>query len=772
MQLAQRMLGRGGERVPAWSAIIAAVLALFLFAPDALGDHGGPITFVDIKNPPEEDEDCDFHFKTIKAALTKCPLQEHSLIIVDPGTYEEGKLVVDVKGLVLKSSGGAQRTKLIGCFEIRAKEVELRGFDIHAAECDHGITVGEDEVRILENIVHEAKANGIEVLETSDGVILVENRLFNNGGIGIHVRSDSQRVQITDNQVQSNGASGVVLEGNTDRFVISGNEVGLNLGTGILVLGADSGQLTNNTISANQLEGIKLDKSHGNVIVNNVVTANGLFGISLVGSDNNEVRTNQLSGNRAGGVALRGNAVPAQRNTIENNQILRNAQAGASGVLLEGDVTGSIILKNTIVRNSIGIRLTKSEVTEGEPSNNTIDSNEIRSSDMDGLRVEASFSLNLFRSNQIVENNRVGIHILGGQGNDEIASNIIEGNGDDGIRIEGSDRNTIRENEIALNGGSGIVLIQADSTTVRKNLIHDGEEVGLLLSGVKSAQISENTIERYQQDGINGTEVENLSLEENQIRLNRERGIFLGECSVAVDLESNIISANSGGGVELDDCNVADLQSNEISGNIRFGLLATGDKDEIAARRNWWGDLKGPAGVFEGRGNAVLGLEITQVFPWLTDRVGELDEPSVRGFLLQDFEQEMVVLDAMDRADVRLAFFTVEKEERGIAILAKYVRPLPSPNSIHQPGELPNAIKTISVLISGFATGTAVIEVGYMDIELPEGVARQDLHLFYWDGAQWVVLPGRSLEEVNLVEGEIDVALLRDGVIIALAPQL
>jgi len=766
------MFGRGGERAAAWAAIIAAGLVLAFFAPNALADHGGPVTFVDIKNPPEEDEDCDFHFRTIKAALTKCPLQEHSLIIVDPGTYEEGKLVVDVKGLVIKSSGGAQRTKIVGCFEIKAKKVELWGFDILAAECDHGITVGEDGVRIVENIVHEAKVNGIEVLETSDGAVLENNRLFNNGGIGIHVRGNSQGVQINGNQVQSNGASGIVLEGNTDRFVISGNDVGLNLGTGVLILGADSGQLTNNTISANQLEGIKLDKSHSNVIVNNVVTANGLFGISLVGSDNNEVRTNELSGNRAGGVALRGDAVPAQRNTIESNQILRNAQAGASGVLLEGDVTGSIILKNTIARNSIGIRLTKSEVTEGEPSNNTIDSNEIRGSDMDGIRVEASFGLNLFRSNKIKENNRVGILILGGRGNDEIASNVIEGNGDDGIRIEGSDRNTIRENEIALNGGSGIVLIEANNTTVRKNLIHDGEEIGLLLSKVKSSQISENTIERYQQDGINGTEVEDLSLKENKIRLNRERGVFLSDCSVAVDFESNTITANSGGGVELSDCSVADLQSNEISENIRFGLMATGKVEGIAARRNWWGDLKGPAGVFEGRGNAVLGLELAQVFPWLTDRVGELDEPSVRGFLLQDFEPERVVLDAMDRADARLSLFTVEKEERGIAIIAKYARPLPSPNSIHQPAELPNAIKTISVLISGFATGTAVIDIAYADIELPEGVAREALRLFYWDGARWAVLPGKSLEEVNLVEGEIAVKLLREGAIIALAPQL
>ncbi len=771
-------------------------LGNLLGAPAVQADHGGPIVFVDIKNPPEADEDCDAHFRTLRAALENCALPEHAIVIVDPGVYDEGRLVVSVKGLVVQSSGGAQRTKINGCFVLEAKQVELRGFDVNAKDqqdCENAVTIANREVIVTDNIIREAAAHGIEVAEASDNVTLTRNQLFNNGGIGIRVLGESQGLQIARNRVQSNGASGIVLEGNADRFTISENEVRLNLGTGVLVLGADGGQITNNTIASNGLEGLKLDKANNNVIVNNEIVSNGLFGVALVGSDNNEVRSNALTGNRAGGVALRGNAVPAQRNTVESNTISESTQSGASGILLEGDVTGSIILKNTIVRNSIGVRLTRSDVTEGEPSNNTLDSNEIRENDADGIRIEASFGLNFFRSNRIAANNGIGVHVRGGMGNDTFAENIIEDNGDDGIRVVDSPRNTLEGNEITGNGGGdnsggltdggAIVLLRADSTVVRRNLLHDGEANGLLILESKNVKVMENTVERHQQDGLKGQQLEGLFVEGNLFRANRERGLAIRGCR-RPDFQGNVVTQNGLGGIFLADCEGANLQRNDITENLRFGLWAENVPD-LSARRNWWGDPKGPAGVYEGSGNAVVLIgvrggnsfpleqdEVVRILlPWLTDRVGQLHERSVRGFVLADFGPGKVELDAMDRTDVRISLFRVGKEARGIAIVAKYATALPAEDSIYRPAPLANALKTIGVLINGFGTGTALLEVTYADEELPEGVIKEALRLFYWDGSAWVPLPGKSLQGVNLVEGEIDVSRLRAGAIIALAPQ-
>ena len=780
--------------------LVAATLAL---APAALADHGGPTVFVDIKNPSAEDEDCNNHFRTLSAALDteQCPLQEFATIVVDPGIYEEGEMTVDVKGLTVRSSGSAERTKINGCFAINAKKAHLDGFDINAAGCDTGVLVQARDVQLSGLIVHEAESDGIQIAGASDGAHVTGSRLFNNGRYGLHATGGSYDLRITDNRVESNTDTGILLEGNSDRFTVTGNASNLNQGAGLHVLGSDSGQITDNTFSTNQMEGVKLDHSNGHTIVNNTANSNGLFGVSVVSSDNNEVRSNTFANNRAGGLALRGNGGQAQRNTVESNEILDNNQSGASGVLLQGNVTGSIVLNNTINSNSIGVRFIASEESDAEPGNNTIDSNEITGSDMEGVRVESSAGLNLVRANTIDGNNAAGIHIMGGRGNDEYAENTIRGNGAEGIRVESSPRNAIHDNEIGgngggngegdLNDGGGISLINTRETTLRSNTIGAGEPNGILLVGTQNTRLLGNMIENRQQNGVLGLGASQLLIEGNAVRANGGRGLALetsddADCA-SLDMQLNTVNGNTLGGVYVNGCSGVHLQMNEIADNIRFGLWVE-SSERIEARRNWWGDPSGPAGVFAGRGNAVVFVNndvtggnsteladdqiLQAVVPWLTDRVGEQTESSVSGFMLRDFGDDKVEVDATDLAGVRLSLHDVPAEAKGIAIIARYANALPSGNSIYAPAELPNAMRTVSVVTNGFGPqGRAIIEMKYADAELPEGVDEADLRLFVWDGAQWTALSGKSLPDVNVVEGTADLTLLRQGAIIALAPQ-
>ena len=781
-------------------ALFVATLAL---APAALADHGGPTVFVDIKNPPAEDEDCNDHFRTLSAALDteQCPLQEFATVVVDPGIYEEGDLTVDVKGVTIRSSGSAQRTKIQGCFTINAKKAHLDGFDINAADCDTGVLVQARDVQLTGLIVHEAGADGIQISGASDGAHVTGSRLFNNGRYGIHATGGSYDLQITDNRVESNTDTGILLEGNSDRFTITGNTANLNQGAGLHVLGSDSGQITENTFNTNQMEGLKLDQSNGHTVVGNTANSNGLFGISVVSSDNNEVRSNTFANNRAGGLALRGNGGQAQRNTVESNEILDNNQSGASGVLLQGNVTGSIVLSNTIDSNSIGVRFIASEESDAEPGNNTIDSNEIAGSDLEGVRVESSAGLNLIRANTIEGNNAAGVHVMGGQGNDEYAENTIQGNGAEGVRVQESPRNVIHDNQISgngggngrgdLNDGGGVTLISTRETTLRANAIGAGEPNGILLAGTQNTRLIGNTVENRQQNGVLGLGVRRLFAEGNAVRANGGRGFALeatddADCT-SLDMQMNAVRGNTLGGVYVNGCAGVHLQMNEIADNIRFGLWVE-SSEQIEARRNWWGDPSGPAGVFAGRGNAVVFVNndvtggnsteladdmiLQAVVPWLTDRVGEQTESSVSGFMLRDFGRDKVEVDATDLAGVRLSLHDVPTEAKGIAIIARYANALPSENSIYAPADLPNAMRTVSVVTNGFGPeGHAVVDMKYGDDELPEGVDEADLRLFVWDGGQWSALPGKSLPDVNVVEGTIDLTLLRQGAIIALAPQ-
>ena len=782
---------------------VALVVATLALAPMALADHGGPTVFVDIKNPPAEDEDCNHHFRTLSAALDteNCPLQEFATIVVDPGIYSEGALTVGVKGVTIRSSGGAQRTKINGCFAINGKSAHLSGFDVNAAECEVGVLVQARDAQLSDLIVHEAEADGIRIAGASDGAHVTGSRLFNNGRYGVHATGGSYDLQITDNRVESNTDTGILLEGNSDRFTITGNTANLNQGAGLHVLGSDGGQITENTFNTNQLEGLKLDQSNGHTVVNNTANSNGLFGISVVSSDNNEVRSNTFANNRAGGVALRGNGGQAQRNTVESNQITDNNQSGASGVLLQGNVTGSIVLGNTIDSNSIGVRFIASEESNAEPGNNTVDSNEIMGSDMEGVRVESSAGLNRVRANTIEGNNAVGIHVMGGQGNDEFAENTVQGNGAEGVRVEGSPRNTVLNNQIGgngggngegdLNDGGGVALINTQETTVRNNTIAAGEPNGILLVGTQNTRLLGNTVENRQQNGVFGMGVAQLLVEGNTVRANGERGLALEsseetDCTT-LDIQLNTVQGNTLGGVYVNGCAGVHLQMNEIADNIRFGLWVE-SSERIEARRNWWGDPSGPAGVFAGRGNAVVFVNndvtggnsteladdqiLQAVVPWLTDRVGEQTESSVSGYTLRDFGQDKVEVDATDLAGVRLSLHDVPQEAKGIAIVARYANALPTENSIYAPAELPNAMRTVSVVTNGFGPqGRAVVEMTYGDDELPEGVDEANLRLFVWSNGQWTALQGKSLPDVNVVEGTIELSLLRQGAIIALAPQ-
>mgnify|MGYP000131450759 CR=1 FL=1 len=769
--------------------LLAALLALAP-APTLLAHHGGPIVFVDAKNPPSADKVCDFHFHSIKAALTNCPqeLPDNATILVDPGIYNEGQLTISVKGLRLQSSGGAERTKILGSIDIQAKGVLLQGFDINANGFDDAVVVENIQVHLVGNKLHDAKHEGILVEGSSDDVLISGNEPFNNGRIGIRVLGNSRNAQIEKNKVRSNGTSGISIEENSDGFLITDNTISLNQGEGISISGSDNGQIAKNQLTGNGLEGIELQVANGNTIVDNTVSSSSLYGISLVASDNNEVRGNQVSSNGAGGIALREGDQAAQRNTVESNQILGNIKAGASGVLLEGDVTGSIVLNNTLSNNSFGIRFTQS-TAKHSPSNNTLVSNEISDSDQDGISVEASAGQNVFRSNKINSNNGVGLYISAGQGNDEVAGNSLESNGDQGILIEGSPRNTVHDNTLTANGGQGIALMSgADATSVIKNTITSGEQEGVFLSGVNDVVVLGNTIQNNQQDAIFGQKVGTLRLEDNTLSGNLERGIALSTCSVRVDIDTNTVSGNAEGGIALNDCNVVDLQNNDITDNVIFGLSTSGQVDQIQAQRNWWGDPRGPAGVFEGAGNAVLGLTTEQVLPWLTAGHNQLIESSVTGFMLRDFGLGKVELDAMDRADLRVELFNLSKEDRGAAVLGKYQQGQPrvlSECQSRQPPDLvacnaapPNllagltgVVKTVSVLTSGFAAGDALIEVGYDDAELADGVKKANLALFYYnpDKGSWDRLTGQSQTKINLVNGQISVKQLRAGAIIALA---
>lgn len=773
---------------------LSFLIAILLFAsPSVWASQNGPVFFVDDDNPPSDDCDGDFHFHSIAAVFATLSnpnvfpkLDENDTVVVDPGnystavTYAAGEcqdivgsaIEISKKGVILKAPEGRDLTKFAGQIIITAKEVKVIGLDVDATDQTSAFLVLNDNVLLDANKAHNASEAGIVVDAGSDNVSITNNEVFNNGTDGVHVRGDSDDATVDGNQLRSNGAIGVFVSGASDRATVSNNQISLNQSEGVKVQDSDFADVMDNEVTNNALDGIRFEDANDGMIADNVISSSGGYGVALVDSDSNEVNGNSTTNNDGGGVALRGSEHASKRNLILENTITDNIRAGSEGILLEGDVTSNVIQGNDISNNSFGIRF-KTPSSGASPSNNTIDNNNISGSPEDGIEVLGSEGRNTIKSNTLTGNNKAGIRVVNNSGNDEFKNNKIFNNGHQGILIDGSPRNTVEANEVTNNGRQGIALANgASNNNVMNNMVKDNRSDGITAAdGANGNDIEGNEVSGNRQNGILLDSVDKVDVRSNTVERNVARGLSI-ENSTAIDVEHNTITRNNTGGVWIRSSVELDIEQNDIFDNSEFGLAVDQEwpapetmSDNLKADRNWWGASRGPAGVYEGNGNAVLGVHVEHVFPWLTAPFDYLTLGTTSGEIFDDFgagnQSEFV---AMDKADIDVSFFNVDSEEDGMVIVSKYQDE--KPEALEQ---LPGAIKAISLLVSGLNSGDTVLSVTYTDEELG-GANKDTLALYYWDGSSWTQLNGRSFSSVNMVEGELSVEALRDGVILAVAP--
>lgn len=777
---------------------LSFLVAILLFAsPSVWASQNGPVFFVDDDNSPSDDCDGDFHFHSIAAVFATLnnpnafpKLDENDTIVVDPGnystsvTYAAGEcqdinatsIDISKKGVVLEAPEGRDLTKFAGQIIISAKEVRVIGLDVDATGQSSAFLVLNDNVLLDANKAHNASEAGIVVDEGSDNVTVTNNEVFNNGTDGVFVRGDSDGTTISTNQIRSNGAIGVLVYGASDRAVVQDNKISLNQSEGVKVQDSDFAEVENNDVTNNALDGIRFEDANDGVINNNTISSSGGYGIALVDSDSNEVSANSTTNNDGGGVALRGSEHSSKRNLILQNTITDNIRAGSEGVLLEGDVTSNTIQGNTINNNSFGVRF-KTPSSGSSPSNNTIDNNTIQDSPEDGIEILGSEGRNTIKANTLSGNNKAGIRVVNFSGNDEFKNNKIFNNGHQGILIDGSPRNTVQANEITNNGREGIALTNgAVNNNVLDNIVKDNRSQGIAATaGANGNDIETNTVSGNRQNGIMLDGVEKVDVRGNTVERNVARGLAI-ENSNGIDVEHNKVTRNNTGGVWIRSSVELDIEQNNIFDNTEFGLAVDQEwpapavmSENLKADRNWWGASRGPAGVYEGNGNAVLGVHVEHIFPWLTAKFEYLTLGTTSGEIFDDFgagnQSEFV---AMDKADIDISFFNIDAEEDGIVIVSKFDLAVDSekPAELEQ---LPGAIKAISLLVSGLNSGDTVLSVQFTDEEL-NGVNKDILALHYWDGSNWVQLNSRSFANINLVEGELSVETLRNGVVLAVAP--
>ncbi len=157
---------------------------------------------------------------------------------------------------------------------------------------------------------------------------------------------------------------------------------------------------------------------------------------------------------------------------------------GADGIEFS-DVTSSTISGNVFDGNVRGISL-------GRSSNNTIRSNEVRSSVGTGIKLARRSDANLVELNVVHDNGNHGIDAIGVAGN-TIIHNSCGSNAGNGMRIGKTLGNRVESNVVTASGNNGIRIGRNFDLVLLGNSASGSRENGLRMDETTRTIVSENS---------------------------------------------------------------------------------------------------------------------------------------------------------------------------------------------------------------------------------------------------------------------------------------
>lgn len=189
------------------------------------------------------------------------------------------------------------------------------------------------------------------------------------------------------------------------------------------------------------------------------------------------------------------------RNKIVGFYIVESMQ---NGILITGNSVSNIIINNMIISNiQRGININGSS-----SKNNQIKSNQIIFNNQDGIRIDDSPN-NIIMFNTLSSNNRHGIYFFGTAKSNLIKYNHITGNDMNGVVLdhEDCDYNTIHSNNICNVSGSeqnmGIEINRGDHNIIRYNGIYYHSTRGLYMyNDTDNNYIANNNLFQNTSQGI------------------------------------------------------------------------------------------------------------------------------------------------------------------------------------------------------------------------------------------------------------------------------
>lgn len=391
---------------------------------------------------------------------------------------------------------------------------------------------------------------------TAPGYTTVPRVIVDGGATaarGFHFDTGSALSQLLALQVSGFTDAGVIVDADTITIqrnylgpVLSGNPNGDGLwlgGNGSTLGGADG---EGNVLSGNDICGLLISGTN-HIVRDNFI---GTDPTGLVALPNGDAGIEVVA--TAGPLTI-GSPTSGEENVISGNTLDGILFGDASGVIIAGnfigvDVTGAVALGN----GWAGIYVSSDGITVGT----TTRGNVISGNADEGILIEGS--------NTIVQNNLIGTDVTGtlgiSNGLDGVAALLVEN-----VDIGGSGAN--EGNVISFNSEAGIFGVEMDLSRVTGNIIGLDESgavalgngfEGIVLADSIDTTVASNIISGNGAGGIvDGFGFEN-TFEENYIGTIADGSAAVGNLGTGIEafgsfdaiIRSNVIAANDGHGIE------------------------------------------------------------------------------------------------------------------------------------------------------------------------------------------------------------------------------
>ena len=375
------------------------------------------------------------------------------------------------------------------------------------------------------------------------------------------------------NVISANGGDGVELsQSGTQGNVVQGNYIGTSF-DGVVALG-------NGLHGVNIFNGAHSSMIGGTAGQGNIISGNGKSGVHIAGAFGSTTTNNTVAGNLIG-TNFNGTSIIANvENGIQihegaSNNVIGGDRFSGAGNLISGNGLHGIHIQhsgtsgNAIIGNNIGTELSAT-IALG----NTLD----------GIHIETGATAN----------------VVGGAGSG--GTNVVSGNHDSGIQIEGpgTNDNIITGNYIGTTGDGlsalgntkyGVELSNGVQNTIigsgfsgHKNVISGNGDYGIKLSGVGVNTTENNTIS----GNFIGTDVSGLASVANAS----------GGMHIVEGAHNNVIGGDKFAG-----------EGNLISGNKWYGLAIRGASFNTVQGNLIGTDVSGSAAL----GNEIGGVHISTI---------------------------------------------------------------------------------------------------------------------------------------------------------------